>query len=649
MSIASASATLSRAWYESAISDFLVTEQDTVIGRLTAANPRPTDPAQVDAWREEIGLLKQWLIGVRGRVFFEFSIPRMGRRVDAVIIVGSMVLVVEFKVGAELFDRSAIDQVWDYALDLKNFHEASHEPRVVPILVATKVQHSPALELRFDDDGVCRPVKVIPRDFRNVLQQLAKSVSDQDLDAEVWSRSPYRPTPTIVEAARALYSQHSVEAIARHDAGATNLSVTSRRIEEIVDEARRLRRKTICFVTGVPGAGKTLVGLNVATQRREAAETHAVFLSGNGPLVEVLRAALTRDERRRLRKDGLLASGDRKVNPVKAFIQNVHHFRDEALRDSDPPDDHVVIFDEAQRAWNSQKTAIFMKQRKGRSGFSDSEPAFLIRYMDRHEDWAVVVCLVGGGQEIHTGEAGIAEWIAAANRHFANWHLHISRRLTDDEYAAGKALTLVKGRENVHLEPDLHLAVSMRSFRAENVSAFVKAVLDRDAAGAEGLLGGILDRFPIVVTRDLSLARGWIRRRARGSERYGLVASSKAMRLKPHAIDVRVAISPVHWFLNDRTDVRSSDFLEDCATEFQVQGLELDWACVNWDADLRFDGREWTYYDFRGDRWTKIQKVGAPELPEKRLSGASHARAPGDGHFRPARRQGRCDAAARIL
>ncbi len=350
-----------------------------------------------------------------------------------------------------------------------------------------------------------------------------------------------------------------------------------------------------------------------------------------------------------MRNDGLLASGDRKVNPVKAFIQNVHHFRDEALRDSDPPDDHVVIFDEAQRAWNSQKTAIFMKQRKGRSGFSDSEPAFLIRYMDRHEDWAVVVCLVGGGQEIHTGEAGIAEWIEAANRHFANWHLHISSRLTDDEYAAGKALTLVKGRENVHLEPDLHLAVSMRSFRAENVSAFVKAILDRDEAGAEGLLGGIIDRFPIVVTRDLSLARGWVRRRARGSERYGLVASSKAMRLKPHAIDVRVAISPVHWFLNDRTDVRSSDFLEDCATEFQVQGLELDWACVNWDADLRFDGREWTYYDFRGDRWTKIQKAERQGFLKNAYRVLLTRARQGMVIFRPARRQGRCDAAARIL
>ena len=427
------------------------------------------------------------------------------------------------------------------------------------------------------------------------------------IDEQRWSRAPYHPTPTIVEAARALYTQHSVEAIARHDAGAQNLRVTSRRIEELVDEAKTTGSKLICFVTGVPGAGKTLVGLNIATRRREINQpTHAVFLSGNGPLVAVLREALTRDEVARRKSQGDNVRKGKVAESVKAFIQNVHNFRDEALIHPDPPIDHVVIFDEAQRAWNLRQTANFMRRKKNRPGFSDSEPEFLISYMDRHEDWAVIVCLVGGGQEINTGEAGIDAWLDAVNSRFPYWHMHISSRLNDSEYAAGKALEVVRQRPNTHFDDCLHLAVSMRSFRAENVSEFVKALLDCEQDHAREAFARLRDRYPIAVTRNLNLGKQWIHTRARGSERFGLVASSKAQRLKPHAIDIRVDVNPVHWFLNGKEDTRSSFYLEDAATEFQVQGLELDWACVTWDGDLRFTGCGWSFHDFRGDRWCNI-------------------------------------------
>jgi hypothetical protein len=386
-----------------------------------------------------------------------------------------------------------------------------------------------------------------------------------------------------------------------------NLSVTSRRVEDLVDDARNQKHKMICFVTGVPGAGKTLVGLNIATRRSEAGETHAVFLSGNGPLVAVLREALTRDELARRIRSGEKVTKRNAANPVKAFIQNVHHFRDEALRDVGPPVDHVAIFDEAQRAWNIRKTASFMKQKKGQPNFEYSEPAFLIHYMDRHADWAAIICLVGGGQEINDGEAGIGEWLAAVSAHYPHWHMFISEQLSDSEYAAGHALDSVQGLNKVHLEKNLHLAVSMRSFRAENVSGFVKATLDCEVDGARKALAALSEKYPIVLTRDLSRAKQWIRSRARGDERYGLVASSKAMRLKPHAIDIRVSVDPVHWFLGNRDDTRSSNYLEDCATEFQVQGLELDWACVNWDADLRFGGAGWNYHDFRGSKWQNVK------------------------------------------
>jgi len=562
---------------------------------------------QRDAWLFQIKFLQSQLTNLTGSLFLEFSIPRMGRRIDAVLLVSGVIFVIEFKVGAHEFERAAVDQAWDYALDLKNFHEASHSASIIPVLIATESTTSIPLLLQPHEDKVYRPLCVHARNFPQALDLSLQTVTNESLDQQRWSQAPYRPTPTIVEAARSLYAQHSVEAIARYDAGAQNLRVTSARIEELVDEARQQNQKLICFVTGVPGAGKTLVGLNVATRRRDHDRpTHAVFLSGNGPLVAVLCEALTRDEVFRQRNLGNRVRKGTIERKVKTFIQNVHHFRDEALRNPEPPPDHVVIFDEAQRAWNLRQTANFMKRRKNQPGFSDSEPEFLISCMDRQTEWAVVVCLVGGGQEIHTGEAGIDAWLEAINARFPNWHMHISSRLIDSEYAAGQALEVVRKRPNTHFDDCLHLSVSMRSFRAENVSAFVKALLDCEKHQAREKFAQIMDRYPIAVTRDLSQAKHWIRSRARGSERFGLIASSKAQRLKPHAIDIRVDVDPVHWFLNDKDDTRSSYYLEDAATEFQVQGLELDWTCVTWDGDLRFDGLHWSFHDFRGDRWTNI-------------------------------------------
>lgn len=531
----------------------------------------------------------------------------MGSRVDVVLLTDSAVVIVEFKVNGEDFTRAAVDQVWDYALDLKNFHEASHSAAVVPVLVATGVvDGNDSVELQADDDQVFRPLCVSPASFRRVLESVLGRVSGRRLDGQKWESAPYRPTPTIIEAARVLFAKHGVQAIRSFDAGKQNLGKTSRRLEEIIEDACAKQKKAICFVTGVPGAGKTLVGLNIATVHRAKDEkSHAVLLSGNGPLVEVLRAALIRDERLRLKRSG--KTPKRGSEAVKQFIQNVHHFRDEALKNPAPPADHVVVFDEAQRAWNQAKTADFMRRRKGRPDFRYSEPEFLLQYVDRHEDWAVVVCLVGGGQEIHTGEAGIGAWLEAARSAFPHWEMHISAELTDSEYSAAETVCKLGESDRVHFEESLHLAVSMRSFRAEHLSSFVKALLDCERDGARSALAG-LKKYPLVVTRNLEAAKRWLRGKSRGSERFGMVASSKAQRLRPHAIDVRVKADPVQWFLNDRTDTRSSYYLEDVATEFQVQGLEVDWACVSWDADLRFEGRGWSYHDFRGTKWQKVHK-----------------------------------------
>ncbi|MBT4692606.1 MAG: DUF2075 domain-containing protein, partial [Planctomycetaceae bacterium] len=337
-------------------------------------------------------------------------------------------------------------------------------------------------------------------------------------------------------------------------------------------------------------------------------DLYSVYLSGNGPLVAILQEALAVDKVSRERKAGRTCRKGEARSEVKMFIQNVHHYRDECIIDPKPPVGHIALFDEAQRAWNLRQTSNFMKQKKNMPDFNQSEPEFLLSCIERHDDWGVVVCLVGGGQEINTGEAGITEWIIALDRSFPDWHIHVSDRLEDDEFGAGDVLRSIDSRANVHHDPNLHLAVSMRSFRAENVSLLVKQILDLDQSGARNTLSELQDRYPIVLTRDLDKAKTWLREKAQGTERYGIVVSSKANRLKPLAIDVRLQPNPIHWFLADKSDVRSSYQLEDVATEFDIQGLELDWACVTWGADFRFAEDGWEHQSFRGSRWVNVNQ-----------------------------------------
>lgn len=595
------------ALYSDSISKFVSIDPTEVLGKLVERNDHDLEAEQKRAWELEIQILQSVLKDLPGRVFFEFDVPRLGSRVDVVLITGPAVFVLEFKCGEGKYRRNHLEQAWDYALDLKNFHRGSHDAPIFPVLIATEARESDGEWKPPYADGVRFPFRCNGSGLRRALDDGLKDAIGSSLDGDAWGVAPYHPTPTIIEAARALYARHSVEAISRHDAGATNLQVTSTGVEEIIESSRTNGEKAIVFVTGVPGAGKTLVGLNIATQRRTLGDARAVYLSGNGPLVSVLQEALTRDEY--ARNQGTERKGAIRQK-VKPFIQNVHHFRDEGIRRDDAPFDHVVIFDEAQRAWSRQKTADFMKRRKKLPNFDQSEPEFLISYLDRHLEWAVIICLVGGGQEIHTGEAGISEWLASLAKSFPHWKTYISPGLTDSEYAAQEAIAALKDAKTVvELDPRLHLSASMRSFRTEKVSAFVKAVLDCEVEGARGLFESINARYPMALTRDLKMAKEWIRAHARGSERFGLLASSQAQRLKPHAIDVRVNVDPIHWFLGERGDTRSSYYLEDAATEFQVQGLELDWSCVTWDADLRLQGNGcWHYHSFRGDSWTTIHK-----------------------------------------
>jgi hypothetical protein len=602
---------MNRAFYSSLIENFLKSSPDEVLGKLVSNNPFSLEQMQRNAWVEEIKILQQTLKKYKGSIYFEYTIPRMGQRADVLLLIESVLFVLEFKVGEKEFTSYAIDQVWDYALDLKNFHETSHDVNICPILIATKApSYTFYISTTPQNDKLMLPVKCNADQLNDVIDRILSSSNDKSIDPQLWERGKYCPTPTIVEAAKALYNGHSVHDISRSDASAINLSRTSEAIASIIRFSKERSQKAICFVTGVPGSGKTLVGLNIATAHIEQnSDLYSVFLSGNGPLVSILREALTRDKVEKSKKEGVKVTKGGVMSEVKMFIQNVHHFRDDCLVDIDsPPIEHVALFDEAQRAWTREQTSMFMRTKKKVNDFDQSEPEFLISCLNRHDDWAVIVCLVGGGQEINTGEAGISEWINSLYRGFGDWHVYISPHLTDSEYTAKQSIEKLMTRPKVTFKNNLHLSVSMRSFRAEDVSLLVKQILDIDIKGSQETLSKIKDRFPIAITRSVGNAKKWLKHHARGSERYGIVVSSQAERLKPYAIDVKSPINPIHWFLDGKEDVRSSYYLESVATEFHIQGLELDWVCVTWDADFRYSNNGWKHRSFRGSRWTQIRK-----------------------------------------
>jgi len=601
---------MKQAFYSDSIQAFLGKTSTEILGELTRGSDFDVERAQRDAWLEQIQVLQSVLTQYSGSIFFEYSIPRMGLRIDVVLIIGPAIFVLEFKVGEKEFPLHALDQVEDYALDLKNFHEPSHSLLIAPILVATAAKNcGPALERATFVENLYRPIRTNAEQLGTVIEKVLGQAKGPAIDSGKWLTGRYRPTPTIIEAALALYRNHSVADISRSDAEAINLSRTSNSVSAVIEKSRATGTKAICFVTGVPGAGKTLVGLNLATKHMDkASELHSVFLSGNGPLVAILREALARDTIRRAKEKGNKLKKSAAMSEVKAFIQNVHHYRDASLRDPAPPIEHVAIFDEAQRAWNLGQTTNFMRRKKGIGNFTHSEPEFLISCLDRYQDWAVIVCLVGGGQEINTGEAGISEWIEALVRLFPDWHIYVSPQLNESEYGADEALRKIETRRNVTRSEDFHLGVSMRSFRAENVSLFVRQVLDLEASEARKTLEAIGTKYPIHVTRDLAKAKEWLRKRALGTARFGIVVSSQAERLRPHAIHVKAPMNPIHWFLDGKEDVRSSYYLEDVATEFHVQGLELDWACVVWDADFRHTRNGWQHRSFRGHRWNQVRQ-----------------------------------------
>lgn len=595
---------MTRSYYSNTVSDFLIDNTDNILGRLIRNHHFSTENLQRNSWIEQIKLLKNELTPFkRGHICFEFTIPRMGKRVDNILILNDYIFVIEFKVGETEYHRHAIEQTIDYCLDLQNFHEGSHHQKIVPVLISTM---APCVDNIFkENNNLFELVKANKYNLAEIINKLLLMSNGRVINPIEWQNSIYKPTPTIIEASQALYRGHSVLEISRSDAGAINLSQTTECINRIIEKSKLTECKSICFLTGVPGAGKTLAGLNIANERRKShEEENAVFLSGNGPLVYVLREALIRDEVSHAKDNGKKLSKKESAIKANAFIQNIHHFRDDNLVSQTAPNEKVVVFDEAQRAWSKEKASSFMKS-KG-VFFNMSEPEFLIDVMNRHKDYCTIICLVGGGQEINTGEAGLSEWLSALKKNYHDWKIYYSDLITEDNnYLNNYALKewLIG---NGFPEKELHLSVSIRSFRSEKISSFVQELIDGNSIQAKSILLEINNKFPIYITRNLNTAKEWLRSNAKGTERIGFVGSSGGRRLKSLGIDVKNEISPVNWFLNDSSDVRSSYYLELVATEFDIQGLEIDYVCLAWDINFFFKDNKWNYQSFEGSTWKKI-------------------------------------------
>ena len=596
-----------RSYYSASIAEFLRQSSSEIIGIIHSNDiSAETTIQQSNTWESEVQILKDQLRSFAdGRIIFDYTIPRMGKRVDAVVLYKNIVFLLEFKCGDTEYRQSTYDQVYDYALDLRNFQKESHDKLLVPIMVSTRAVA--VTNIIRERDRVIEPLRCNAGNIADVISMVAARYNEPAFDYVAWENSEYLPTPTIVEAAQALYRGHNVHDITRSDAGAENLTVTTDEINRIIEHSKANGRKSICFVTGVPGAGKTLVGLNIAIQRSDAQQgEHAVFLSGNFPLVTVLQEALARDKVEQEKQRGNRVSKAEALRSTSAFIQIIHKYRDSFVGNDHVPPERVAIFDEAQRAWTQDMIAKFMQTKKGVANFEYSEPEFLISTMDRNQDWAVIICLVGGGQEINTGEAGLPEWFDSLRRAFPYWDVYITPQLNDEEYRREREWNDMISNLQIHENADLHLATSVRSFRTPDLAAFVKAVLDVDTDAAKELYPRIKDKYPIVLTRDLNKAKKWVREQSLGTTRYGLLASSGALRLKPEGIFVKNEVSVANWFLNGKDDVRSSYYLEDVVSEFDIQGLELDYSIVAWDADFRFDGEQWGYYNFSGSRWMNV-------------------------------------------
>jgi hypothetical protein len=593
------SAITSRAWWSGDVSAFLNQSTSSIVERLAfrALETHPTNhEAQLRAWHWEIEILRR-AVGTmpeNWRVLLEYPLIRLGRRMDAVLVTDRAILVIEFKALNSHFTADARVQAEDYAFDLRDFHAGSRDHVIVPILVAGT--GTPArTQWQFPWPGVSGVYDALPDTLPDMLNEILSRIPNRDVDIANWERAAYRPVPTIIEAARALYAKHGVADIRTARADTDNLSTTTSAIVAAIRHAKERQQHIILFVTGIPGAGKTLCGLNAIF----TADMDGTFLTGTLPMVYVLKAALAEDTARKGKKSVRAAKHE-----TKSKIESITGFLRYYIAEPAHLPEHVIVFDEAQRAWDAEYGATKFKH-------TDSEAAIVLDIMQRHSDYAVIVALVGNGQEINSGEAGLAEWGRALSQR-PKWHVR----------AAPGVLTAPQARQRLFAskpdgmvtDPALHLSVPIRNVRSNSAAPWVDAVLRGEIAEARSIAN---EKLPFFITRSLEEMRAGLRTLARGERRAGLVCSSGAKRLVADGIWPKFEHMNedlvANWFLKRWPDVRASDALEIPATEFACQGLELDYVGLCWGGDLTW-ASNWLIRHFSGSKWHHTRKLDAQDF-----------------------------------
>jgi len=586
--------------YLNNISEFLKADNETIIGHLAiGVKNQELRKTQRISWSHQVAFLKSAFQELPSdwNLILEYPIPRRSKRIDVVVLANDLIFVIEFKDGETEYKLEAISQVEDYSLDLRDFHKESISKTIIPIVWASDAKEKTNRPV--DNEDFVKPTLFANKENLHSTMKTAFEFftkTSPKIGLEDWNHSEYLPTPTIIEAAQHLFSGHCVKEISRSHAGLENLTDTTNAILKAIKEAQENDEKIICFITGVPGAGKTLAGLNIV-HNIDTYSGKKVFLTGNGPLVKVLTEALAGDNSRR--NNIKIKESHRKIT----FVQNVHQFLDYYHDNRQTPQDKIILFDEAQRAWNAQQSKLKFKR-------NSSEAELLFNIMNRNEGWAVIVALIGSGQEINTGEGGLAEWGETINNKFSNWKIYISPELKEGISSIANYKLFETAPVNLSITelPELHLKVSIRSYKAEKLSEWVEALLEDEPLKAKDLLQNDLKDYPIFLTRNIETAKKFLRKKNRGHRRTGLVASSGARRLKPFGLDVQAEIDVASWFLKPKDDVRSSCFLELPATEFAVQGLELDWAGLCWGDDFRKEKEGWSFHVFSGTSWKHVRK-----------------------------------------
>ena len=605
-------------FFRASVGEFLAQSDEKILSCLAVSyanrgyTSQYTD--QTLTWERDIGLLRKTLEECVLRVasarnwgvLLEFSIPRKEMRIDVVLLIGNEILLLEAKSGDAF--QQAKRQIEEYALLLHYFHQASADRRIVPVIVSPEADSPNLDELNqyelFPQLAIYWINKVILTPWDELSEVLCAVEKHQDIQISVasWDESPYFPVPSIIDAALALKSGLSIREIAHSEASEYEIESVRQTIQGYVESAHSESQHAICFLTGVPGSGKTLVGLSLAhSDENKSSAIH--FMSGNGPLVKVLQHLFTKESMR----GGANAVQAR--TEARTLIENVHVFARYHTDDNQGnPSNHAIIFDEAQRAWNrSQHLKKFKRDY--------SEPEMLLKIMERHEDWAIVIALVGGGQEINDGEAGLEEWGRALSNATKKWVIYASPEVLEGgPSTAGRRLfDDCTKRMDVQTNSVLHLRTSNRSLRAESLATWVNHVIDGNAEEAESLR--IATRFPIFLSRNLTAVRRKLREQGIGANRYGLVGSSAAARLRAEGLEPNSTFHAdypwEHWYLAEESDLRSSYRCEVFATEFEIQGLELDWIGVCWGGDFIWnDSYGWQLRALRpgpNNKWNAIK------------------------------------------